>query len=416
MPDSRLPRDGAPDSSFALWREGYNFIPRRCRRHGTDAFRTRLMLKEASCVQGADWAEMFYDGDRFTRRGGLPLSALTLLQDVGSVMTLDGAAHRHRKGLFLDILGPEAAYRLAQVARAEWERRLPDWESLRAVTLFDEMRELLFHAVCDWAGVPLGPEAPQRLYEVAEMVEASARVGPNNWRTHLLRARTEHWARQIIREARAGHSMPKGTALESIAQHRDEKGRRLPARIAAVELINVIRPTVAVARYIVFSALALHRRPEMVERLRTGDEAFAEAFAQEVRRLTPFIPMIGGRALRDFEWKDFHFSKGDWVLIDLFGTDRDPRLWDDPDGFRPERFLDRIPGPYDLIPQGAGDHATTHRCPGEWIAQELTKMGAQMLASLDYQVPSQDLSVDLSRIPAIPRSGFLIGQVRQATA
>jgi len=374
------------------------------------------MLKEATCVQGAGWAEMFYDCARFTRRGGLPLSALMLLQDVGSVMTLDGAEHRHRKAMFLDIMGPEASRQMAGTARREWERRLSDWEGLRGINLFDEMRELLFWAVCTWAGVPLGPEAPQRLYEIAEMAESSARVGPRNWRTQLLRARTEHWARQIIREARDGHSMREGSALQIIAQHRDENGKLLPARIAAVELINVIRPTVAAARYIVFAALALHRRPEMRDRLHAGDEAYIDAFAHEVRRLTPFIPMIGGRALRDFDWQDRRFAKGEWVLIDLFGTNRDPRLWDDPDEFQPERFLDRAPGRYDLIPQGAGDHATTHRCPGEWIAQELTKMGSQMLASLDYQVPGQDLSVDLSRIPAIPRSGFIIERVRRSPA
>lgn len=33
-----------------------------------------------------------------------------------------------------------------------------------------------------------------------------------------------------------------------------------------------------------------------------------------------------------------------------------------------------------------------------------------------YEVPAQSLSVDLARIPALPKSGFLIRQVLEASA
>ncbi len=406
-----IPDDGGLDSSLALLREGYAFIPRRCERLGTDIFRTRLMGRTAICVRGPAWAEMFYDGDRFTRRGGLPQTALRLLQDWGSVMTLDEAAHRHRKSMLLSIMGPDASAELAQAAREEWLRRLPAWEKAREVRLFDEMRSILFHAVCAWAGVPVGKEADQRLHEMTEMVESAGSVGPRNWRAQLLRTRTERWARALVREARAGFSLRDGSALSVIAAHRGEDGRLLDIRDAAVELINVIRPTVAIARYVVFAALAFHRHPRTADPIRAGHAAYLEAFAQEVRRMAPFIPMIGGRALRSFEWRGHRFEQDDWVLIDLFGTDRDGKLWDWPDEFRPERFIEREPTPYDLIAQGAGDHPVTHRCPGEWITMEVLKMSGQMLARLTYEVPPQDLSVNLSRIPALPASGFVLRNV-----
>jgi fatty-acid peroxygenase len=47
-----LPRDRSPDGSLALLREGYAFIPSRCRALGTDAFRTRLVLTPVVGMQG----------------------------------------------------------------------------------------------------------------------------------------------------------------------------------------------------------------------------------------------------------------------------------------------------------------------------------------------------------------------------
>jgi len=92
-----IPQDRAPDSTLALLSEGYAFIGNRCRRYGSDLFATRLMLTKAVCMRGAEAAEQFYHPDRFTRLGGIPLTALTLIQDLGSVMVMDGADHRRRK-------------------------------------------------------------------------------------------------------------------------------------------------------------------------------------------------------------------------------------------------------------------------------------------------------------------------------
>ena len=415
MPD-RIPDEGALDRSLALLREGYRFGPRRFARWATDAVRTRLMLRRATLVRGAGMAGMFYDGDRFTRRGGMPATALKLLQDRGSVQMLDGEDHRHRKAMFLSLMGEAEAERLAGMAEAEWRRRLPDWEQEGEIVLFDEARDILFRAACAWAGVPLREdEAGQRLREAAEMIEGAGRVGPRNWRAQVLRSRHEAWARRVVEGAHSGIPAPPGSALAAIAAHRDRQGKLLDASTAAVELINVLRPTQAVARFVVFAALALHRHPEVAPRLRAGDEALLRSFAQEVRRMTPFLPMIGGRARRAFDWGGLRVARGDWVLIDLFATCRHPDLWPEPETFRPDRVLDRAPTPHDLIPQGAGDARTTHRCPGEAITLALTRMAARMLAcGMRYEVPPQDLRVDLRRIPALPASGMVLWNVARA--
>ncbi|CAM5526582.1 Cytochrome P450 OS=Kitasatospora aureofaciens OX=1894 GN=GCM10010502_54870 PE=4 SV=1 [Kitasatospora aureofaciens] len=64
--------------------------------------------------------------------------------------------------------------------------------------------------------------------------------------------------------------------------------------------------------------------------------------------------------------------------------------------------------PQKLIPQGGGDAATGHRCPGAGVMVGLLESLAPRLARLDYTVPDQDLTIALGRVIARPRSGFVI--------
>jgi fatty-acid peroxygenase len=416
MSDHRpIPRDTGLDQTLALAREGYEFIGNRCERLSTDIFETRLLMRPAICMRGTAAADIFYAGDRFTRVGAMPPTVLRLLQDVGSVQLLDGAPHRRRKGMFLAIGKPQEAARLAAFFAYEWSRSLERWDGADRIVLFDELGPMLTRAVTGWAGVPLDEgEVHQRTRELSEMVEATGSVGPRNWRALLLRRRTERWARGIIERTRSGDiEASRESALGMIAAHRDLDGKLLDPKTAAVELLNVLRPVLAVARFIVFAAKALHEHPGARRRIASGDRQYLDHFVQEVRRLTPFFPFIGGRVRRPFEWKGYAFPKGTWVILDLYGTNRDPRSWKDPTSFRPERFAE-APNAFEFVPQGGGDAAVTHRCPGEEITIRLMKTSVRLLLdAMRYEVPGQDLFVDLSRFPALPKSGFVMAWPRR---
>lgn len=195
-----------------------------------------------------------------------------------------------------------------------------------------------------------------------------------------------------------------------MATHRADDGRRLDLETAGVELINVLRPTVANARYVVFAAMALHEHPHWAEALRGADDAARQRFAWEVRRLSPFI---GGRVREPFAWRGHAFEAGDWALMDLYGTGRDPDLWHEPERFDPDRFRTEAIDPFNLLSHGGGATADGHRCPGEDVTQILLTRAADLLANaMRYSVPAQDLTVDLSYIPARPRSGLIFSQLR----
>lgn len=163
-----------------------------------------------------------------------------------------------------------------------------------------------------------------------------------------------------------------------------------------------------------FAAIALEQQPEWKRRFAAGDEDGLGHFVEEVRRLYPFFPFIGGRVREAFVWRDYAFKQGDWVLLDLYGTNHDGRRFPDPEQFVPERRLSWRTRGFDFIPQGGGDPQVTHRCPGEEITVELMKEAVRLLTrSMSYDVPPQDLALDLSRMPARPKDSFVIKNVRR---
>lgn len=400
-----------PDSSLALLRQGYTFISARCDEAGTDLFQTRLMLRPVVCIRGAAAAEFFYGGGRYSRAGALPRSAKHLLQDAHSVQTLEGADHHHRKHLFLELGSRDSAGHLADAFDAQWHDPRHGLPSGRRFKLHTEVRRILTAAACSWAGLPTdAPTIGRRSRELGLMIDQAGAFGPVNWYARWRRHSTEKWATNAIQAARlAAPGRAPVTPVEAIAFHRDNTGKALPPDTAAVELLNLLRPVVAVSNFIVFAALALTQHPEWKDRLNDGDDQDLHCFAQEVRRYYPFFPFVGGTATRDLEWSGHSFKLGDWVLLDLYGTNHDPRTWTNPESFNPERFRTWQPNPHTLIPQGAGDKETGHRCPGEDITVELIKRAIRALpAAPDLQVPAQDLSFSLSNMPALPRSGFII--------
>ncbi len=410
-----IPRLRVPDSTLGLLHEGYRFVSNRCDRLGTDAFRTRLMGSPVVAMRGAEAAALVYGSGRFGRRKAMPVLTLRLLQDYGSVQLLDGSAHRVRKAMFLDLMTPAALERAQEIFAREFHAAAERWRHQREIALLPAFREILTRTACAWAGVPLAEdEVVSRVREFGAMTDQAGSVGPTNWWAQHLRHRSEVWARRLIDRTRNGEVRPPpGVALATIASHRDTDSVMLDRASAAVELLNVLWPTVAVSRFLTFIALALHQHPRWAAAFADGHDDDIRPFVQEVRRTTPFFPVIGARAREAVEWHGHRFAIGDWVVLDLYGTNHHPALWEEPASFRPERFRDWPGDPFTLIPQGAGAFENDHRCPGEWLTIALMEEGVRLLArAIRYEVPPQDLRVRLSQMPALPRSGMIIRKIR----
>jgi fatty-acid peroxygenase len=308
------------------------------------------------------------------------------------------------------VVTPKTTAELADGVASVWDDTVKSWRAGAPVVLFDEASRIITAAVTNWAGVPVEEqETPALARDLVAMVDGFATPGPRHWQARRARRRREAWLGDLVTDVRAGRiTAPVGYALDVVAHHREADGEQLNPRLAAVELLNVIRPTVAVCWFVAYAGHALHRWPEHRERLASGDVAFAEAFTHELRRFYPFAPFIGGRAVKDLTYAGDRIPAGALVLLDLWGHNHDSAVFDDPFTFRPERFLDHHIGPFELVPQGAGDPRMNHRCPGEPLAVAVLNTLVPRLARLEHDVPEQDLTISLHRVPARPRSGFVL--------
>lgn len=418
------------DDSLSLMTRGYGFGARIWQRASTGARSApmRLLGREALFVRGAEGVSLFYDESRIRRHGSMPAFIQETLFGHGSVHSLDGDEHHHRKSTFLDV-----AYEDAQVERLtphlerEWQAELDAWAhggSERSA--YDAAVGALGRAVMRWAGLPGTPAAKTRWAErMAQVVDGfGTPYSPQFLMAGLNRAWSDRHAQHLIEAVRAGElEAAEGTALHEWAWHRDEKGELLSPRLAGVELQNVLRPTIAVARFVAFAAKELHGRPAWRSRIAVETEErgtlvggpLATAFAQEIRRTSPFVPMLPGWAVTDVELDGEKVAAGGRVVLDILGTDTDARSWRYPEKFDPERFvgLDDYEALRVFIPHGGGDVATGHRCPGEKLA--IAGLAAAVAAMSDPRVTILDdgLDVNRRRLPTKPRSG---GRVRAAGA
>jgi fatty-acid peroxygenase len=400
------------DLAPSLLVHGYRALPRARARHRQDgdAFTARLLGQRTLVVRGEEGARLLYDESRIRRRGAVPRPLAALLFGRGAVHGLDGEEHRARKRIFLDLLTDDAVTALGELTAEGLREAVLDWSARDGVRLHDELVRVYGLAVLEWGGTGCrGKEAEAVGRDLADVVAGFGMQGPAYLRAWRARLRVDAWARDLVSRTRAGaHRPPPGSAVHAFALG---AGAHLPVPVAAVDLLNVLRPTVAVSWLGTFAALALAEHPELGGPLLGPEpDRHLRAFAQEVRRTTPFVPALTGLSTSGFRWHGLRVRRGDRVLLDVPGTDLHPREWLRATEFRPERFLDETPGPYHLVPQGGGDVEQGHRCPGEGLTMAVLVETLRCLSGTAFTVHGPEVRTD--RVPAMPAGGLVVSGVR----
>ncbi len=411
---AKIPSDNRFDSTLELLRDPYRFIGNRCRLLHSNVVETRLMLQPTILLQGKDAAEVFYDSTRFIRKGAAPNPVRKTLFGVGGIQGTDGTEHVKRKQMFLSILSETQVDKLRRTFREDLVNRMQVWASSDRICLFDELKLVLCKSACNWAGVSIAKdELEKRTKQIASLFDRSNSSITSHIKARWNRTLLERWAAEKVVQARTQRNdTVDETPLQVIAHYEDSEGRLLNRSTAAVELLNVIRPIVAVSVYMLFGVLALHDYPRAKQDAVNSKHGLRN-FVQEVRRFYPFFPAVAARVRDDFRWNDYDFPKGRRVMLDLYGTNHDPNIFSDPQEFRPERFETNEPGTFSFVPQGGGDPQVTHRCPGEDVAITLTaSLIEAFISGLEYHIHKQDLQLKFNRLPAIPHSGIILSNVK----
>jgi fatty-acid peroxygenase len=417
------------DDSLSVLTRGYDFGARLWRRtrRGARAVPFRLLGREALFVRGSGGVALLYDESRIRRHGAMPAFIQESLFGHGSVHSLDGDEHRHRKATFLDALYDDGQVaRLTPHLEQEWQTELDAWVAGGTRSAYEAAVGALGRAVMRWAGIPGTPAARTRWAKrQAQIVDGFGAVySPEYLLAVMNRIWSDRHASRLIEAVRSGTLHPaEGTAVHAWAWHRDPEGELLSPRLAGVELQNSFRPMIAVARFVAYVAKELRDRPHWRERIAretsergtlVGGE-LAGMFAQEIRRLSPFVPMLPGWAITEVEHDGERVRAGGRVVLDILGTDTDAQEWEHAERFDPERW--RGVSDYEavtaFVPHGGADPATGHRCPGEKLAIAGLAAAVAALSDPRVQISGSGLGVNRRRLPTMPASG---GRVRAAGA
>lgn len=124
---------------------------------------------------------------------------------------------------------------------------------------------------------------------------------------------------------------------------------------------------------------------------------YLKAVIKETLRIHPPIPLLVPREARNnVNVMGYDIAAGTMVIINAYAIGREPALWDEPDKFRPERFLDSTIDfrghDFQLIPFGAGRRS----CPGISFAMVTNELVlANLLHKFDWELPNETKGKDL---------------------
>lgn len=117
---------------------------------------------------------------------------------------------------------------------------------------------------------------------------------------------------------------------------------------------------------------------------------YLKAVIKETLRIHPPIPLLVPREARnDVNIMGYDIVAKTMVIVNAWAIGREPTIWDEPDEFRPERFLNSsvdIRGhDFQLIPFGAGRRS----CPAISFAMVTNELAlANLLHKFDWELPN----------------------------
>lgn len=116
---------------------------------------------------------------------------------------------------------------------------------------------------------------------------------------------------------------------------------------------------------------------------------YLKATIKETLRMYPPIPLLIPReSMQDVKIMGYDIPAHTQTIVNAWAIGRDPTLWDEPDEFRPERFLNNSIDykglHFELLPFGAGRRG----CPGVQFAIVMYELAlANVIYKFDLALP-----------------------------
>jgi cytochrome P450 family 135 len=214
--------------------------------------------------------------------------------------------------------------------------------------------------------------------------------------------------------------------LSLLMQARDEDGLEMTDGELRDELVTLLlagHETTATS--VAWAIERLVRHPDKLARLMAeidarengGGEEYMTAVINETLRVRPVVPIVARLLQEDLQVGRYKLPAGTRVTPSIYLTNRNPRVYEQPEQFRPERFLKDAPETFAWIPFGGG----IRRCIGAAFAQlEMKLMLQTMLGELEPSLPASGLrwrGGELNRrraITLVPAAGARVAWERRS--
>ena len=250
-------------------------------------------------------------------------------------------------------------------------------------------------------------------------------VVPSWRRFTAVRKQTNELIGQLIRD-RASSDDRGDDILSMLLEAEYDDGSRMDELEVRDQLLSILsagHETTAIA--MAWTLYWLHRHPEKLNRLLediseqapTGDpEAltqipYLDAVVNESLRIHPVLPDLARKLRKDTELMGCKLKAGTAVGAVAFLTHRDPEIYEDPDEWIPERFLDHKFSPFEFYPFGGGNR----RCIGAAFASfEAKVVLGTLLSAYHFELlDNRPLSVERRHITLMPRGGVRMKHLGQ---
>ncbi|MHB1426274.1 MAG: cytochrome P450 [Gemmataceae bacterium] len=355
----------------------------RCARDYGDCAIVRFGLHRVFFVNHPALIEQVLHSRNFTKHYGLRMNRLLL---GNGLLTSEGDFWLRQRRLIQPVFQRERILSYAPDMTACTERQIDAWRDGDVRDLHAEMRKLtLAIATKTLFGTDAGDQSEevgralhdamgtfgQRFFRIIHIPESVPT--PGNLRIRKAIRRLDAILYGLINQRRAEGGQNDLLSILSHARH-DSDGSGMTdqqLRDEAMTLFLAGHETTALALSWGWYLLAQH--PQVVEKLqeelrqvlgnRTPTVAdlsnlpYTDAIVQEIMRLYPPAYAIGRQAVEPCTIGGYPVPAGGTILMSQWVVHRDPRFFDDPERFYPERWLDglakRLPR-YAYFPFGGG--------------------------------------------------------------
>ena len=336
------------------------------------------------------------------------------------ILVVDGDEHTATRKALMPPFRGKAVAAYAPIIKEQAELRIASWAVGDIIAMHPEARTITLEVILRTVFGATDGAQIDRLRD--NMVEAThitlvrtlwtvapkvlGKVWP--WRSYAKTiAQTNALLDELIVERRKETNLDDRTdTLSQLVRSSGENDRWI--RDQLISLLGAGHETTTTALSWAVELLARH--PEIKAKAREGDDDYLDAVINETLRLRAVIPALGRKVSKTLKLGGYEFPAGTTINPQIDTVHRDGRLWEDPETFRPERFLDYRPSTSNYFPFGGGKR----RCIGALFAHlEMKVVLRTMLDSMDFEpIGNQPEAQKISHITLAPSEGGLIRRTR----